>query len=221
MVGDINKEISGYILNLIYKEPLNEYRKMNVLNISYDISNISSVVKEKYKYTNIYNIELVKKTDETISKNLELIYEKNFFDFIILNGVIDSLVNVDYILGYIKEYLKDDGYIIANVPNVMNYTVMKGVLNGSFTYSNEGILDKKSIRFFTLLEIQKLFDSNKYNLNSVLSVKTNDIKEYEHSAAKLCGISNEFCRDQYLTYNYIVKASKKISKTLSDFVLNY
>lgn len=220
MNGDINKEINEYIINLIYNNDSNINREINLLNISYDVIYFFNHVKSKYKKTDIYNIELVNKPDETIIRNLKNLYEEKFFDYIIFNNVLETLIDPWQILQYVKKYLKNDGYIIANINNLMNCKIIKSIINGSFSYSDYGVLDKKNLRFFTLLEIQKMFDSQGYKLNSILSVKLNDLIEYDDIISILCSISDESFKEQFQAYNYIVKASIKESKTLLDYVLN-
>lgn len=220
MNGDINKEINEYIINLIYSNDFNINREINLLNISYDVIYFFNNVKSKYKKTNIYNIELVNRPDETIVRNLKNLYEEKAFDYIVFNNVLETLIDPWQILKYVKKYLKNDGYIIANINNLMNCKIIKSIVNGSFSYSDYGVLDKKNLRFFTLLEIQKMFDSQRYNLNSILSVKLKDIVEYNDIISVLCSISDESFKEQFQTYNYIVKASIKENKTLLDYILN-
>ena len=102
----------------------------------------------------------------------------------------------------------------------MNCKIIKSIINGTFSYSDYGVLDKKNIRFFTLLEIQKMFDSQRYNLNSILSVRLKEISEYDDIISVLCSISDKSLKEQFQSYNYIVKASIKENKTLLDYVLN-
>ena len=220
MSSDINKEIKEYIINLIYSNDFNINREMNLLNISYDVIDIFNNVKSIYKKTDIYNIELINKTDETIVRNLTYLYKEKFFDYIIFNNVLETLIDPWQILKYVKRYLKSDGYIIANINNLMNCKIIKSIINGTFSYSDYGIVDKKNIRLFTLLEIQKMFDSQRYKLNSILSVKLKEISEYDDIISILCNISDKSLKEQFQSYNYIVKASVKENKTLLDYVLN-
>lgn len=220
MSSDINKEIKEYIINLIYSNDFNVHSEINLLNISYDVIDIFNNVKSKYKKTDIYNIELIDKPDETIVRNLTYLYEEKFFDYIIFNNVLETLIDPWQILKHVKKYLKSDGYIIANINNLMNCKIIKSIINGTFSYSDYGVLDKKNIRFFTLLEIQKMFDSQRYNLNSILSVKLKEISEYDDIISVLCSISDKSFKEQFQSYNYIVKASIKENKTLLDYVLN-
>lgn len=220
MNGDINREINEYIINLIYNNNSNINREINLLNISYDVIYFFNNVKSKYKKTDIYNIELINKPDETIERNLTDLYEEKFFDYIIFNNVLETLIDPWKTLKYIKKYLKNDGYIIANINNLMNCKIIKSIINGSFSYSDYGALDKRNLRFFTLLEIQKMFDLQRYNLNSILSVKLKDIIEYNDIINALCSISNESIKEQFQSYTYIVKASIKENKTLLDYILN-
>lgn len=58
-----------------------------------------------------------------------------------------------------KPYLRENGEIIASIPNVVNLKIRKQVLLGKFEYQKYGILDNTHIRFFDLRSARDLIKS--------------------------------------------------------------
>jgi 2-polyprenyl-3-methyl-5-hydroxy-6-metoxy-1,4-benzoquinol methylase len=80
------------------------------------------------------------------------------FDYIIYGDVLEHLYDPWTLLHEHKKLLKDDGYVVVSIPNVRNLTIIESLVNGSWTYKDEGILDSTHLRFFTLQEVKKMFD---------------------------------------------------------------
>lgn len=101
--------------------------------------------------------------------------------------------------------------MIASIPNVMHYSVIKSLLKGNWTYEDAGILDKTHLRFFTLNEIQKLFVSANYKINNVGTINigvSDEDKTFIDNLRKLGDIADEY---QFLTYQYLIKAFKNMN----------
>jgi hypothetical protein len=71
--------------------------------------------------------------------------------------VLEHLVDPWRVVANIRPHLKDTGKVLASIPNIMHVSVMRGLLNGRFSYQDAGILDRTHLRFFTLTEIDGLF----------------------------------------------------------------
>ena len=117
--------------------------------------------------------------DDVLEGNIEkmdLPYEKHCFDCIILADILEHLVDPLSILKILKNYLKPDGTIIASIPNVQYLGIIGNLIEGRWTYQDEGILDREHLRFFTKIEITKLFDAAGYEVTSWMA---NLEKQYE------------------------------------------
>ena len=55
------------------------------------------------------------------------------FDYIIFGDVLEHLHDPMAALAYCKDFLKEEGRIIANIPNVMHISVIEELLKGNFT----------------------------------------------------------------------------------------
>lgn len=121
------------------------------------------------------NIAL-KNLDRVLTSDIEVLdldYPEGYFDCIICADVLEHTRDPWTVLKKLFYYLGDDGFIIASIPNIQNYLVIKKLLTSKFDYEDSGILDKTHLRFFTLNTIKKMFDETgyeilkiDYNLNS-------------------------------------------------------
>jgi len=86
----------------------------------------------------------------------ELPYNEKF-DVIIFGDVLEHVAWPENILNKFKNYLYDDGIIIASIPNVANIITRINLLFGNWNYQNSGILDNTHLRFFTKKTALELF----------------------------------------------------------------
>ena len=137
------------------------------------------------------------------------------FDYIIYGDVLEHLYDPWTVIHEHKKVLKDDGYIVVSIPNVRNLQVIESLVNGSWTYKDEGILDSTHLRFFTLQEIKKMFVNCGYTIVDVKCVIT---PFCDHS--KIQGVTNidlpkltikNVSKEEMLelsTVQFIIKAQK-------------
>ena len=210
---NINENITSNILTIIKDNTIDFNEDFKILNIYYDVLLPIDTLKEEYKNLTIVNYKI--QDPYTIDLDCD---EK--FNYIIFNEVIEKIVNYNSFLNNLKKYLEHNGKIICSIQNIMSRDVLKDVLNGRFTYTNEGILNKSNLRFFTLEEIRRLFDKERYDLNNILAIMNNPTKEEEEFINDLCNITSEKLKINFSANSFILSASKKINKTLFDYVLN-
>lgn len=219
---------------------------INVLEVGCACGATLLAIKNKYPNSNIYGIELnesAAKIARTFAdvraenvENSNLSYEERYFDYIIFGDVLEHLYNPEKVLKNIKKYLKNDGFILASIPNVMHYSVIKGLINGNWTYEDAGLLDKTHIRFFTFNEIGKMFKKLNFKEISVGVICANISDEDEKfidDISKLSSIDvkQHFERhqlidleQQFKIYQYLIKARnnnimKEKLKTKLEFIM--
>ncbi|HLN86926.1 MAG TPA: class I SAM-dependent methyltransferase [Candidatus Limnocylindrales bacterium] len=90
------------------------------------------------------------------SLNPEEAFPGERFDVIILGDVLEHLKHPEMVLRKLKNYLQPAGYLVLSLPNVAHASVRLALLNGDFNYSEEGIIDRTHLRFFTLATIVAL-----------------------------------------------------------------
>ena len=210
---DYFKNIRLPLLDLI---PL-ENRNGNILEIGAGSGDNLVYAKKNGYAKKIFGIELVEiKNSNQRSKlfedfiigdieNIELKYQESMFDVIIMGDVLEHLVDPYKILNVLNRYLKSNGVFIASIPNVRNLKVFRNIfLRGDFKYTDEGILDRTHLRFFTKKNMIELFEHNGYNVKSILS-NLNFRKNHASIKNKLTfGFFEEF-----LTGQYFIVAEKK------------
>ncbi|MBQ6886532.1 MAG: hypothetical protein IJN54_03355 [Lachnospiraceae bacterium] len=120
--------------------------------------------------------------------------------------MLEHLHNPSEVLVYCKEFLCEGGNIIASVPNVMHISVVEQLLNGKFTYTETGLLDKTHIHLFTCNEILHMFCEAGYEVCDIFGNFV-PISEKQNSLIdKLLALDNEAQRFMYETFQYNVKA---------------
>jgi len=90
-----------------------------------------------------------------------------YFDCIIFADVLEHLQNPDQVLLDIKSKLKSTGEIIASMPNVRHWSVVKDLLEGRWEYVDAGILDRTHLRFFTRKSAQDLLKKTGYHIHDM------------------------------------------------------
>ena len=90
------------------------------------------------------------------SERLELPYPEGHFDCIIYSDVLEHLRDPEALLKRHKRLLASDGMMVMSIPNLQHISVLNQLMEGRFTYQDEGLLDRTHIHFFTLHEIQEM-----------------------------------------------------------------
>jgi len=174
-------------------------------------------LKEINKAWEIYGFELNEEIVQEHTQNIDKViigdieqldppFLENFFDFIIFGDVLEHLVDPQRVLEKYTKYLKNNGVIIASIPNIKHYSVLINlVFRDRFEYKSVGILDKSHLRFFTKKEIINMFNRAGMHVKKIksnLSFPTLDrILNNAISNHKLPGYS-------FLTVQYLVYAEK-------------
>ncbi len=91
-------------------------------------------------------------------EEMDLPFETGYFDCIILADVLEHLIDPWATLRKLVRYLNPEGAVIASIPNIRNLAVVKTLLDGSWRYEEQGILDRTHLRFFALSDMVALFE---------------------------------------------------------------
>jgi GT2 family glycosyltransferase/predicted TPR repeat methyltransferase len=98
-----------------------------------------------------------------IEENLTQIPDR-YFDTIICADVLEHLIDPWQLLTNLASKLTADGEIVASIPNVRHWQVIRTLLEGSWRYEDAGILDRTHLRFFTKRDAVSLFESSGYEI---------------------------------------------------------
>jgi SAM-dependent methyltransferase len=91
-------------------------------------------------------------------ETMELSWDDASFDVVICGDVLEHLADPWRALRRLSALLAPDGVVIASIPNIQNYRVIRGLLRGRWDYRERGLLDFGHLRFFTWRSIVQLFD---------------------------------------------------------------
>lgn len=142
---------------------------------------------------------------------MQLPYKMGSFDYIILGDVLEHLYDPEAVLKKILPYLKSDGKFLCSIPNMMHRSVILPLLRGKFQYTEEGILDRNNVRFFTLDSITEMFyrcgmNIEKISMTVEKNVESEEDKEMLEALYKLPHIAE---KELFEVYQYIFSAGRR------------
>jgi 2-polyprenyl-3-methyl-5-hydroxy-6-metoxy-1,4-benzoquinol methylase len=173
-------------------------------------------IKSCYRNAQLYGIEL--NSNAAIDANLfadvsstdieqsTLDYPSGFFDYIIFADVLEHLTDPWKVLADIKACLSPSGQVLASIPNVMHYTVIRDLINGYWTYRDAGIMDRTHLRFFTAHEINRLFTDAGFPYISYKALPLIEKAADQQFIQQLSALTSEQLAPQYRANQYIVMA---------------
>lgn len=106
--------------------------------------------KAKKVLDGVFNFNIEK---DDIPKELKAIK----FDAIILADVIEHFVHPSKSLAKLRTLLNKNGRIIFSIPNMAHLSVRMKLLEGSFDYTETGLLDKTHLHFYDYNEVKRVF----------------------------------------------------------------
>ena len=191
--------------------------EFSVLEVGCDMGANLLGIKNHFPNSRVYGLEINPYSSE-IGENILKIRQGNIeeenvsfgekFDYIIFGDVLEHLHNPQRTIQYCRTLLKENGRILASIPNIMHISVMQQLLRGEFCYTDMGLLDRTHIHFFTQKEIVKMFGSEKYEIEALSGIVYPLTEEEEKLKKKLLEISTDVSEDMYEIYQYTVVARK-------------
>lgn len=193
-------------------------KAINVLEVGCACGATLIRIKDLYKNANIYGVEYNLNAAKIAGKNVKLLgynietdkieCEEEFFDYIIFGDVLEHLHDPSKVLLDLKKFLKKDGFVVASIPNVMHYSVIRGLLNGNWTYEDAGLLDRTHLRFFTFNEIKRMFINTGYVDRFYLKVFIGRSPQDDEFINKISPLIDDSLKWQLDAYQYLVKAQR-------------
>lgn len=92
---------------------------------------------------------------ETMDLDAEL--GRDSFDVIIFGDVLEHLRDPPATLARLKPFLRQEGYVVASIPNIAHGSVRLALMQGKFEYRSLGLLDDTHLHFFTRDSVEELF----------------------------------------------------------------
>jgi len=93
------------------------------------------------------------------------------FDCIVLNDVIEHIPNPGELLRSLRPLLKPGGRLVASIPNVRYFfNVVDLAVHGRWDYTDEGILDRTHLRFFTRSSMIRLLQDCGFEVDAAIGI---------------------------------------------------
>jgi 2-polyprenyl-3-methyl-5-hydroxy-6-metoxy-1,4-benzoquinol methylase len=95
-------------------------------------------------------------------ESVSLPFTERSFDCLIFADILEHLKDPWEVLRSMRRFLSEGGEVVASIPNVRHYKVIRSLVRGHWNYTRSGILDITHLRFFTLEGIRSLFEQTGY-----------------------------------------------------------
>lgn len=141
-----------------------------------------------------------------------------FFDVIICADVLEHLVDPWQTLHELKRKLTPHGRLVASIPNVQHWSVLKMLLEGGWQYRSAGILDRTHLRFFTLQSCRQLFHEAGLVISSIEATQLdNDVAFPERAVDTLrqAGLQVDDLVEASRYYQFLIVATP-LERSVAD-----
>ncbi|MNP15054.1 hypothetical protein D3C76_1073940 [compost metagenome] len=186
-------------------------------------------IKGRFKNAELHGVEINKATARIASSfayvkvaNLEadvIEYPLQYFDYIIVPDIVEHLYEPWNVLKDLCGFLKDNGKIVASIPNFMHYSVLREVLYGRGIYRDSGVVNHSHLRMFTLREINIMFrDAGYINIRS--QGDSGNINDQDQMFInELSQLTSPSLQEQYKAQKYLIEAnSPNFNIYLNDII---
>lgn len=135
-------------------------------------------------------------------------FEPGSFDVVVLADVLEHLMDPVGVLADVATLLAPGGYVVLSLPNVTHGSVRLALLQGRWTYTETGLLDRTHIRFFNRERVADLVAQSGYEVLDLRSTVADPLRvEVEVAPASLPPTVVEWVRhqDDAMTYQFVLK----------------
>ncbi len=149
-------------------------------------------------------------------EEIELPFEKGYFDCIVFAGILEYLKDPLTTLKKMREYLTDTGAAVAGIPNTRYFDVINMLADGYWRYDDSGVTDKTPLRFFARKDMESLFAEAGFEMEG-MSESSVHPKYYELNGSSsetiafgrvvLNGLNSEDIKDLFIP-QYLMRARK-------------
>lgn len=197
------------IVDLIRRHPRAEF---NVLDIGCGLGATLLEIENQYPNAEVYGIEINRAVVEIARNYLKIScadieydqipFDKKF-DYIILADVLEHTKEPEKVLCKLKKILTSSGAFVISIPNIMHISILYKLLHGRFEYTEEGILDRTHLRFFTYIDIIKMLEKCGLKIQNSIRMTVKLLPQEETYLEMLCQMDSTINRDEMLAYQYL------------------
>ncbi|MEN8006829.1 MAG: class I SAM-dependent methyltransferase [Candidatus Krumholzibacteriota bacterium] len=130
------------------------------------------------------------------------------FDCLILNDVVEHVPDPGALLRSVRPLLKPGGHLVASIPNVRYFfNVVDLAVHGRWDYTDEGILDRTHLRFFTRSSMIRLLEECGYV--SVATAGINPTRSVKFGLVNLMTLGR-WSDMKYLQFACLARAGRRV-----------
>jgi SAM-dependent methyltransferase len=196
-----------------------------VLEIGCGAGRLGSEYKKRHPEARYYGVEIDAQAAAIAGTRLDMALcgsiEK--IDLGFLTGEVDCIVYADVLEHLIDPWrvvadhralLKNGGVMIACIPNIQHWGVLRGLLAGQWTYQDNGLLDRTHLRFFTANSIHAMFTGAGLQVESIIgrNLDPAPAEPFFQALAPVLpalGVDPDAFHQQANVFQYLVTARRK------------
>lgn len=153
-------------------------------------------------------------------------------DCLVYGDVLEHLKDPVEALKHHLKYLSDDGTLVTCIPHVGHWSILLGLMHGSWQYSySGGLLDYTHLRFFTRQTVMWMFEQVDMTVVDLVSRRANerapiagmylkDFLEKMRPSIEAFGIDFNKFAVQVSGYQFLVRAKKKEAAKLKHIFIH-
>ncbi|UFS72426.1 glycosyltransferase [Geomonas sp. RF6] len=149
---------------------------------------------------------------------------ERYFDAIVCADVLEHLADPGTILTALEGKIAPGGELVASVPNVRHWSVVRGLLEGDWSYQDAGILDRGHLRFFTRKSALALLEGAGFTVTDLGTTRFNDdpgIPAPVVAALAGAGVDTGTLQEESLDYQYLLRAVPLRRPQVSIIIVTY
>jgi GT2 family glycosyltransferase len=193
-------------------------RPLKVLEVGCACGATLLEIRNQYPLAQVYGLELnphaaaiASLVSEVQTGNIEwanLDFPNMSFDYIIFGDVLEHLQEPWNVLSRMHSLLKPGGKLLASIPNVSHFSVIRDLIQGRWTYTDRGLLDITHLRFFTLESLQRLFNGCGFPETEFKMVTVNPTPEEQEWIDRMADLFGPEMKRNWMAYQYLIRAGK-------------
>jgi len=176
-----------YVKDRLEMLPFIPVHASRMLDVGCAEGSFASLVLSKRPGLEIWGIEPVKAAAQKAQTRLTRVLcsgiesaidqlPPSHFDCITFNDVLEHLIDPWAILKMMREKLAPGGHLVASIPNLRHFQVMKQVIQeADFRYTHSGVLDRTHLRFFTQKSMVQMFTDCGYKVERIEGINADKL----------------------------------------------
>jgi len=153
-------------------------KNMNILDIGCGSGLLGEIIKKETD-AKVYGLDISENFVKSAKERLDgaFVFDANYdfelwpeeirnikFNNIIITDVLEHLSAPEKLLENLKKIINRDTEIILTIPNVLFWKNRLKIMFGRFEYTEEGLMDRTHIHFFTWKSLKKLLKECGYSI---------------------------------------------------------